>query len=409
MNKLTHAMRSIPARIGMLLSFVLMACLITGCTLPSSASHSSASVNKLTPAACRETIVKRQVNEGGIGGTGIRSLSSDQSIGGIGGTGIQTAAQGEDKAPPPGGIGGTGISGMVTAFGSICVNGFKIEYQAEQVNSDAPLAVGQVVNVVADASEHGWVARRVVQEILVSGPIIELQSKNHLLKVMEQMVIIDPSVRVADASGKRIDHRSLSEGDDIYVSGFRRSDGSILATFIGLYNDSRPATIVGRAQEIAPGILRIGGQIVSYPSNPALSLPARVRVSGAWDGNELKAQEVRIIRAFGEETLSALSVQGFFQPDNGDGITLPDGTHVNTSATRAKSLSAYQQKPVIIDAVASPDKSYMLNALYQLNIDGGDGGEGGQGDDDHGSNDGGDGDEGGDDGGDDGGSGDSND
>lgn len=74
---------------------------------------------------------------GGIGGTGIRS---DRSIGGIGGTGIapNRGIGGTGIKPESGGIGGTGIQangiggtgivGVITGFGSICVNNLEVNY-----------------------------------------------------------------------------------------------------------------------------------------------------------------------------------------------------------------------------------------------------------------------------------------
>ena len=77
------------------------------------------------------------VSSRGIGGTGMLLNSSNVESGGIGGTGItQKGIGGTGKAqggiggtgvintPPEAqsGIGGTGIVGVITGFGSICVN-----------------------------------------------------------------------------------------------------------------------------------------------------------------------------------------------------------------------------------------------------------------------------------------------
>jgi len=322
---------------------------------------------------CQETASSTKAGEDGIGGTGIRDLSSDQPVGGIGGTGIQTTNHDVEKMPVPGGIGGTGISGMVTAFGSICVNGFKIDYQPEQVEGDVPLAIGQVVNVVADVSERGWVARRVAQEILVSGPITELNPRGKVLRVMGQQIGVDGAAPIVDEQGNSIKLSELAPGKNVYVSGFRRSDGHILATFIGLYLDPRPDAIVGLATMNSKGEMLIGGQSMRYQASSELDLPAKVRVTGRWTQGELIVKTMQPVQAFGRESLKALSVQGFFKSDNGAAITLEDGTKIIADTSQAGNLKAYFDKPVIIDAVGSPDKGYRLSSIYLWGADTGEG------------------------------------
>jgi len=91
---------------------------------------------------------------GGVGGTG-----HSEPSGGIGGTGL-----GGDQ----GGVGGTGIYGTITAFGSICVNGLRVQYDdavpvelgGAPASADA-LAVGQVVFLEATPRDGDLFARRI--------------------------------------------------------------------------------------------------------------------------------------------------------------------------------------------------------------------------------------------------------
>jgi len=383
--------------------------LVAGCTQLSGTLSGENAPGHISREACRQTVISEQTpidhqlaSTSGIGGTGIHRLTSDSTTGGIGGTGIQTAEQKEGKTPPPGGIGGTGISGMVTAFGSICVNGFKIDYQPQQVQGEAPLAIGQVVNVVADTSNHAWVARRVVQEILVSGPIIEFSPGQSRLSVMQQQVVLDPAVRVVDKTGQRMPLNKLAISDQIYVSGFRRHDGAILATFIGESEPKRAASIIGPATAVGDRLLMIGGQIISYPDDAGVKLPARINVSGIWSKGELQVDTVQTFQPFAQETLSALSIQGFVHPVSAQAISLNNGTHVDTGADQARNLQQYS-RPVIIDAVSTSGQSFKLDRIFLLDIDGGDGGGGnGDSESDHDSHDGDDGGEGNDGSGEDG-------
>src|SRR5262249_41510449 len=93
---------------------------------------------------------------GGIGGTGIVP-------GGTGGTGVDPGGTG-GTGVDPGGIGGTGqraeaeigVLGVITGFGSICVNGIEVHYDANthvalngDLSSASALGIGQVVSVLA--------------------------------------------------------------------------------------------------------------------------------------------------------------------------------------------------------------------------------------------------------------------
>ncbi len=79
-------------------------------------------------------------DDGGIGGTGIQERSSGIGgtgsafkNGGIGGTGsaIEKGGIGGSGDKVKDGIGGTGILGVITGFGSICVNRLEVHYSKE--------------------------------------------------------------------------------------------------------------------------------------------------------------------------------------------------------------------------------------------------------------------------------------
>lgn len=124
--------------------------------------------------------------EGGIGGTGGPALQ-----GGIGGTG---------KTADAGGIGGTGIVGVITGFGSVCVNGHEVHYdtntQVRQAGRHAKisdLALGQLIAVHASRHGRSWYARSIAVMYPVVGPIDVIRpGKNGVLKVLNQSIHLTP-------------------------------------------------------------------------------------------------------------------------------------------------------------------------------------------------------------------------
>ncbi len=172
------------------------------------------------------------VAERGIGGTGI---ADDR---GIGGTGVVA-----DR-----GIGGTGIVGVITGFASICLAGQEVPTPPDlPVTIDgrpgtlAALRVGQVAVVQAGGARP--VATSLALRHEVSGPFEGVEA--------------DGALRVA---GQRVlppkDTPLPSSGAWVLVSGFRRSDGTVVATRL----DPRgPGEVLIRGTMVAAaGRLRIG-------------------------------------------------------------------------------------------------------------------------------------------------------
>jgi len=152
---------------------------------------------------------------GGMGGTGMRG------DGGIGGTGIR--AEGD-----------VGIIGIITGFGSICVNGVEVEYDAATpISSDgAPaaasaLALGQLVAVRAVGSGAQARAReiRILDALVGRAEAVdpaagEFQVGNQRVRLAASTVL-EPNVSLAELAGR-----------SVRVSGLWRADGSLAATRI---------------------------------------------------------------------------------------------------------------------------------------------------------------------------------
>ena len=234
----------------------------------------------------------------GLGGTGHR--------GGIGGTGLRAE----------GGLGGTGIVGTVTAFGSIVVQGRHIglppslEVREEtRPASPAALRVGQVVAVLATGREDGRpVATRVRVRYAVEGPVerVRRAPDGTWLTVAGQRVRLAPGARVEGPVPRR--------GAWAQVSGLRRADGSVRATFVRL----RPAAPAGAAVAVRGvpradgGRLRIGELVLDDPRG-RLREGVAVRVTGTVPaGHRLRVAAVEVDR-FAPGAARRLALEAYIQ------------------------------------------------------------------------------------------------
>ena len=151
---------------------------------------------------------------GGIGGTGITA------DGGIGGTG----------APAPSEL---GIIGVINAFGSICVNGVEVEYDAAtpvSANNAAvgasALALGQVVAVRAVGNDlHARATRIDILEGVIGR--VSAREANGTIRIGPQRVSVDARTVLAGTT-----RAALAPGQVVRVSGLWRADGTLAATRI---------------------------------------------------------------------------------------------------------------------------------------------------------------------------------
>ncbi|MAF67494.1 MAG: hypothetical protein CMJ84_17785 [Planctomycetes bacterium] len=176
-------------------------------------------------------------DESGIGGTGLSG--SDSGIGGTGlgdpDSGIGGTGRGDDES----GIGGTGIFGTVTAFGSICVNGLRVQYDEDvevAVNgaraSTADLAVGQVVYAVAHGDDGRLATNRI--EVWSAAVGVVEQGVGHRMsghgtrfRVGDREIVVQPATELVGG-----DLEDLHAGRHVDVSGLPAADGTIVASRI---------------------------------------------------------------------------------------------------------------------------------------------------------------------------------
>ncbi|HPN02120.1 MAG TPA: DUF5666 domain-containing protein, partial [Methylotenera sp.] len=216
-------------------------------------------------------------SDGGIGGTGI---SLDH---GIGGTGIINEQVNTFK-----GIGGTGIVGIITGFGSICVNGLEVHYyentpvsvDGEKI-SHKQLAIGQVVAVRATGDKM-LVASEIHAYYQVKGPVTGVDTRNGKIKVMGQTVSVQTS-----------EMKALKVGQWVAVSGLRDAMGNVEASRIDHTAAKNHVNIIGNITQRG-GNTYLGDTKVVGLHKSAIKPNVDTRLTGVWDGNKVVAKSVDI-------------------------------------------------------------------------------------------------------------------
>ena len=214
---------------------------------------------------------------------------------GIGGTGRVA-----DK-----GLGGTGVVGVITGFGSICVNGVEIFYDentpvmmdGRSVEPGA-LKLGQVATAFARPGERGLDAEAIVVNHALVGAVEAVDAESGALRVLGVTVDIPSGAGVADVTGKHRFPANLKVGDSVAVSGLWKPNGHVDATCIDQI-DLRGGRVsaAGLARRLDSRHLVLGGIPVALA--PATVLESEVDghtvlVSGRWNGSGIEADKVEL-------------------------------------------------------------------------------------------------------------------
>jgi len=245
--------------------------------------------------------------ESGVGGTGFTdtTLEGDE---GVGGTGISfdTADTGE-------GVGGTGIFGIISAFGSIVVNGVHIDYEPETLVSvdgekgtPADFAIGQLVAVEAQPMGERYQARLVEIQHAVVGPVSESDFDARTITVLGQVVKVRPSDRLP------------AVGEWVRVSGLRDIDEHVVATRIDAALSAGDALVRGIISPADGDAFALGRLRLSSTQMPheGLSLGDEVLVRGRIGAEGFTVDDFRKEPAlpFGGR-MQDLLIEGYMAPD----------------------------------------------------------------------------------------------
>lgn len=226
------------------------------------------------------------------------ALTNEQR--GLGGTGV--VAQREER-----GLGGTGIVGVVTGFGSICVNGFEVQMAPNTAVTveglpagEGDVRLGQVVAIEAYDSASGLAAARVDVAVAVAGPVSAISGDRSRLTVAGQTVAVSSFADSANISAVR-------RGDWVVVSGLRRADDSIAGTsIVKLPRRGREVFVSGTARANA-GRVEIGGLAIT---SAQVAAGANVAVRGTLSRGGLRARAVQAAAGF-SQAMTNVSVQGY--------------------------------------------------------------------------------------------------
>jgi hypothetical protein len=269
----------------------------------------------------------------GVGGTGIYA----QGGSGAGGTGLNTG----DDDMSGSGTGGTGILGLITGFGSVCVNGLKIEYDAatsiERNGMPAgvsDLAVGQVVRIHTDPTRP-LRAAHLTMESALAGPVDRIDVARGMLWVMGQPVELRPDGGVFDRrSGTASSLGEIKAGSHIDVSGLRRGDGVVVASRLDQRSENSPALITGTANLVSANTVYVGGLRSTTETHRTDSQPPgsdRVLLRGNWNPETKTLERAQIEMAPTHRSATRnLSVQGYVTRHRAGGVGV-QGTKLELS------------------------------------------------------------------------------
>ncbi len=257
---------------------------------------------------------------------------------GIGGTGLRPNPHGD-------GIGGTGIVGTISGFGSILVNGLKLEFNhSTTVESDGKptaldeLRVGQVIQGVAHTVDGKLHLERLEIQHAVSGPISTIDYATETMTVLGQKVKLNLG---GDAAAVEA-FKTLQKGDMVSISGLRQADGTVVATRVDQRRNDGRIVVRGDVTSVTATSVRIGDLDIPMGTATIMTLPqtgGRVYASGRMINGQFVADVIGglPVQPFGAD-VTDVSLEGYAPPAgqplklNGmtvDGASLPAGVTPN--------------------------------------------------------------------------------
>ena len=291
MDKLANKRSSWP--LGVLLVFTLTLSSCGSTNIPLAEPQLGGTVCE-TQAA----LVNPNLNDSGIGGTGIRVAKNiknggEGGEGGIGGTGV--IADSNKAVFGNGGVGGTGIVGVITGFASICVNGIEVNYDTTtpvwengKASTISQLAVGQVVSVSAVENGPLVTARGIGVIQAVVGPVSAINAATGELRVVGQKI-----------EASRINLDQLKIGDWLRISGHSLASGEVIPSHVQAISSptNMLAQVRGNARNLTGKTVMLGDTRVNLSGlskTTAFDSGDELWVSGSWNGQQLQATEMAV-------------------------------------------------------------------------------------------------------------------
>ena len=273
---------------------------------------------------------------------------------GIGGTGMMASNPRDD------GIGGTGIRGTITGFGSILVNGLKLDFDhkttvvidGKPVSLEA-LRVGQIVQGVARSTDGRLNLATLEIQHAVAGPVGAIDYAAETLTVLGQKV----RVNLAGDGAAIAAFKTLQAGDIVSVSGLRQGDGTIVATRVDQTDHDDRIILRGVATAVTSTTARIGDTEIPLAPLPAGAAPlqagARVFAAGRMINDRFVPDVVsdNAGLAFGDDVTS-VSLEAYAPSAAGAGPLVIDGISVGGAALPAG--TAMNDRIIVTGQIAGP-------------------------------------------------------
>jgi hypothetical protein len=207
----------------------------------------------------------------------------------------------------------TVITGPITGFGSVHVNGLVLASGTAQIRIDGDPGIetdlrrGQVIRAIALVRPGIPIALSIEYQSNLAGPIAALDVPAGTFTVLGQGVLVDGDTVLDLGPGA-----ALSIADRVVVSGLRAPTGEILATYVGPAGNEMRITGSITAVDVGALTFEIGDLTVDYSQAQLLQVPnglpqigSVVAVTGAMQiGGALVATQV-LTPAFTTDGLAA--------------------------------------------------------------------------------------------------------
>ena len=201
-------------------------------------------------------------------------------------------------------MGGTGIIGVITGFGSICVNGEKIAYDATtQIKTDGYstdsgiLRKGHFASVYAIETPGGLLAESIVIDHALEGPMTDINVDQNSLSVLGIKVKWGADTYFMENMDNPISPSSLKKDDNLAVSGLWISPDLVMATRIDKDTEDAHVGASGVIHQITAQGFRINN-IPFRVIRPDLITPdaagRTAYIRGQWTGSEIQADLVEV-------------------------------------------------------------------------------------------------------------------
>lgn len=165
------------------------------------------------------------------------------------------------------------ISGVITGFGSVFINGVEYETGSAEISTDdnagateSDLDIGMVVTIEGSIDDNGTTgtATAIHYEEQLKGPLAgTVDTANQTFSVFGQTVAYDDLTTLGT-----LDLTTLVDGDLLEISGFRQSDGSLYATRIEKEDSSSNYKVQGLVSSLdtSAQTFQIGALTINYAS-----------------------------------------------------------------------------------------------------------------------------------------------